>query len=221
MVHTVGQKHVTCNSKAEPGPNPGPLPSRTCQIPHATKYTQLESRWLHCHIFSCPLSTWIKFVCFFFQGFVAMWFLQIQLNSLLFSAVCCWYCAHYVRRDLLLPSNNLDCIRLHAVDWSSFQFTSSSSVCTSACRSMFDIIRAPSSQVQDHHSLMSISLDCQTVNFHLVPAHRRRPSNWVHVETRIPTSCVAANGLASQCLSFRSMFIVFKSACGVRILTCC
>lgn len=136
VVHTVGQKHVTCNSKAEPGPNPGPLPSGTCQIPHATKYTQLESRWLHCHIFSCPLSTWIKFVCFFFQGFVAMWFLQIQLNLLLFSAVCCWYCAHYARRDLLLPSNNLDCIRPHAVDWSSFQFTSSSSVCTSACRSM-------------------------------------------------------------------------------------
>lgn len=134
MVHTVGQKHVTCNSKAEPGPNPGPLPSRTCQIPHATKYTQLESRWLHLFM----STVYMNQICLFLFSRLCsdvVFANTIELITVL-GCMLLILCSLNVRRDLLLPSNNLDCIRLHAVDWSSFQFTSSSSVCTSACRSM-------------------------------------------------------------------------------------
>ena len=81
----------------------------------------------------------------------------------------------YFHRTIWIASGCMQLIDLHS---SSPRLAPSAPLPVALCFGfdMFDIIRAPSSQVQDHHSLMSISLDCQTVNFHLVPAHRRRPS---------------------------------------------
>ncbi len=167
MVQPVAQKHVTCSacrdSKAEPGPSPpGPTPTRTCQIPHATKchkISQLESHWCHFHInFSClHESNSIRFCSRFCCDLIK--YNRMYYCSLLFSDVCCSYCAqpHHARLDLLvpsiyLPSIYLDCIRPHAIDWSSFHSPrlaapSAPLPCT-LCFGfhMFDIIRAPSSR---------------------------------------------------------------------------
>lgn len=78
----------------------------------------------------------------------------------------------YFHRTIWIASDCMQLIDLHS---SSPRLAPSAPLPVALCFGfdMFDIIRAPSSK---HHWSMSMSLDCQTVNLHLVRAHRRRPS---------------------------------------------
>lgn len=82
----------------------------------------------------------------------------------------------YFHRTIWIASDRMQLIDLHS---SSPRLAPSAPLPVALCFGfdMFDIIRAPSSRS------MSMSLDCQTGNLHLVPAHRRRPSTCRDMDT--------------------------------------